>query len=176
MDRYGAKVLLEVSFLASTVTYFLSATANSILMLYASRVPAVLQHAVLAARVLVSLATPEGSRAIMLGYVGMAYDVGAVFGPALGGRVSGWAGPKAASWLAAVASALTLVWTLCWLLGASKSTPRLTVALLNIEPFASELCGRNTLTSQSNLFPKRIGLSGSIFFKAAVLYPLNVHP
>jgi predicted MFS family arabinose efflux permease len=50
----------------------------------------------------------------MLGYVGMAYDVGAVAGPALGGHVSAWAGPEAASWIATVGSALTSLWMLFW--------------------------------------------------------------
>ena len=77
-------------------------------MLYVSRIPTLLQHAVLAARVMMSVLSAESQRAAMLGYVGLAYGVGVVVGPALGGQASRLS-VFAPSWLAAAGSVLSFV-------------------------------------------------------------------
>jgi predicted MFS family arabinose efflux permease len=111
-------VLLLVSFTASAACYSLTASATSMTHLYASRVPTLLQHTVLGARVIVSIASSESNRAAMLGYVGLAYGVGAVVGPSLGGHVSQLTGPKDASWLAAAGSVVSMVSIFLFLPGA----------------------------------------------------------
>lgn len=78
MDKYGAKSVLVVSFAASAAVYGMTAAATSMTLLYASSFPAVLQHAMLAARVWVTNACAPEQRAAWLGYIGMAYSVGTV--------------------------------------------------------------------------------------------------
>lgn len=78
MDAYGAKIVLVVSFAASAAVYGLTAVATSMPLLYASSFPAVLQHAMLAARVWISNSCAAEQRAACLGYIGLAYSVGTV--------------------------------------------------------------------------------------------------
>jgi MFS family permease len=73
----------------------------------------VLQHAVLAARTIVTARSGEANRARLLGYVGVAYGVGFAVGPALGGLLSKHS-LQLGSWLATGGSlvSLALVWAL----------------------------------------------------------------
>ncbi|KAG2449794.1 hypothetical protein HYH02_005317 [Chlamydomonas schloesseri] len=114
MDRYGGRWLLAVSFGASLACYGITATANSMWGLYLSRVPTVLQHAVLAARAIVTQLSSDGDRARVLGYVAVSYSVGFTVGPAIGGWLSAWS-LQLAAWSATVGSALSLVMILALL-------------------------------------------------------------
>ena len=82
-------------------------------LLRACRVPTLFQHAILAARTIVTDLTDGAERARYLGYVGMSYGVGFALGPWLGG----WVGersvraPAVAATLGSAAS-LLLTWAL----------------------------------------------------------------
>ncbi|KAG2437841.1 hypothetical protein HXX76_005459 [Chlamydomonas incerta] len=114
MDRYGGRWLLAVSFGASLACYGLTATASSIGGLYLSRVPTVLQHAVLAARAIVTQLSSDGDRARVLGYVAVSYSVGFTVGPAIGGWLSAWS-LQLAAWTATIGSAVSLIMILALL-------------------------------------------------------------
>lgn len=121
MDRYGAEIVLLVSFIASAASYGLTASAQSMPLLYASSVPTLFQHAVLAIRVWVSNASSLEHRAAMLGYIGLAYSVGQVAGPFIGGQVGHIAGPRGPAFLAMWGSVLSAVTVATFLKGASSS-------------------------------------------------------
>lgn len=121
MDMYGAKVVLLASFIASAATYALTAAAYTMPLLYASSVPTLFQHAVLAVRVWVSSASSLEHRASMLGYIGLAYSVGQVTGPIVGGQVGDIAGPRAPAFLAMWGSMLSAVTVAAFLRGVSPS-------------------------------------------------------
>jgi OCT family organic cation transporter-like MFS transporter 18 len=57
-------------------------------MLYLSRLPTAFQHAALAARVSIAAKTRGATQAALLGYVGLAYTVGAIAGPVIGGALA----------------------------------------------------------------------------------------
>ncbi len=63
MDRYGGRLLLVLSFASSAACYGLTASASSLPHLYLSRLPTVLQHAVLAARAIVTQLSDDRVRA-----------------------------------------------------------------------------------------------------------------
>ena len=84
-DSFGAKALLALSLSSSALSYALSASATSIWFLYVARVPTILQHAMLASRIIVSEDAREKDRASALGYCMVAYGCGFAVGPALGG-------------------------------------------------------------------------------------------
>lgn len=111
MDRYGGRALMVVSFAASIVCYGLTATATNVWMLYISRLPTVLQHAILAARTIVTEMSSDEERARMLGYVGVAYGLGFTIGPAAGGLMSS-VSLRFAAWAATIGSALSLAMVL----------------------------------------------------------------
>ncbi|KAK3283158.1 hypothetical protein CYMTET_9134 [Cymbomonas tetramitiformis] len=107
-DVYSGELLLFVSFLASALCYTFTASASGMWMLYLSRIPTLLQHAVLAARIIVTGRTNEMERAKTLGYIGLAYGIGFAFGPAIGG----WLGSHwlfLTAWVAVGGSLLSLV-------------------------------------------------------------------
>ncbi|KAG2497368.1 hypothetical protein HYH03_004526 [Edaphochlamys debaryana] len=108
MDRYGGRWLLAVSFAASTLVYLMTASATSLWMLYASRLPTVMQHSVLAARAIVTQLSSDEDRARVLGYVAVSYSVGFTVGPAIGGRLSA-VSLQFSAWVATAGSALSLI-------------------------------------------------------------------
>jgi MFS family permease len=57
-------------------------------MLYFSRLPTAFQHAALAARVSIAAKTRGATQATLLGYIGLAYTVGAIAGPVIGGALA----------------------------------------------------------------------------------------
>eukprot|EP01023_Acetabularia_acetabulum_P010486 TRINITY_DN14767_c1_g1_i4.p1 TRINITY_DN14767_c1_g1~~TRINITY_DN14767_c1_g1_i4.p1 ORF type:complete len:400 (+),score=27.26 TRINITY_DN14767_c1_g1_i4:171-1370(+) len=87
MDEYGAQVVFLLSFVSSAVSYGVTASSYNMQMLYLSRIPTLFQHAMLAARVLITkLSTPQ-ERAMVLGKTGAAYGLGFAVGPMLGGWI-----------------------------------------------------------------------------------------
>lgn len=85
IDRFGVKGVLLLSFAASVLSYAALLNATSVYWLYAAQLPTVAQQAVLAVRAYVTIVGSDADRATHLGYVGAAYGVGFVIGPALGG-------------------------------------------------------------------------------------------
>ena len=89
MDVNGPKWGFMVSYLSGAAAYGMQAFATSMPLLYLSRLPMAAQHAALAARIAVSAkATSTGAQAALLGYISLAYSVGAVVGPVLGGALA----------------------------------------------------------------------------------------
>ena len=103
LDAHGARLVLLASFASSAACYALTGAATSMPLLYASRLPTLLQHAVLATRAAVAEASSEADRARLIGYVGLAYGVGMAAGPALGGALSG-VSLRLPAWVAAAGS------------------------------------------------------------------------
>ena len=112
VDRYGARNVFLLAFLASAASYAITACATSLPLLFLAQVPTVFQHAVLAARAYVTSMLPAGpARADALGRVAFAYGVGMLVGPVLGGLLAQAALAYAAA-AATVGSLLSiaLVW------------------------------------------------------------------
>ena len=109
MDAFGPRLMLLASYASSAVCYAMTGSAQGMLLLYASRVPTLLQHAIMATRTVVTDSTSEADRARALGYVGVAYGIGMSVGPALGGVLSGGGDLRLASWVAAAVSLASLL-------------------------------------------------------------------
>ncbi|WIA17363.1 hypothetical protein OEZ85_014225 [Tetradesmus obliquus] len=107
VDAYGGKLLLIISFASSAACYTMTATASSIWMLFVSRLATLMQHAVLAARTIVTAQSPADERAALLGYIGASYGCGFALGPAAGGLLSSIS-LQATAWAAAAGSVLAL--------------------------------------------------------------------
>ena len=109
MDAFGPRLLLLASYGSSALCYAMTGSAQGMLLLYASKVPTLFQHAIMATRVVITDTTSEADRARALGYVGVAYGVGMSVGPALGGVLSGGGDLRLASWVAAAVSVASLL-------------------------------------------------------------------
>jgi MFS family permease len=79
-----------------------------------SRLATLMQHAVLAARTIVTAQSPEYERAALLGYIGASYGLGFALGPAAGGLLSS-VSLQATAWAAAAGSLLALGIVAVWL-------------------------------------------------------------
>jgi len=87
-DKFGTKYALVVSFSASSLNYFMLGSASTLEMLFLSRVPSLLQHALLASHSYISDITPEHERSAKMGRISLSFGVGMVIGPAIGGVIS----------------------------------------------------------------------------------------
>lgn len=109
MDSFGPRLMLLASYGSSALCYAMTGSSQGMLLLYASRVPTLFQHAIMATRTVITDTTSEADRARALGYVGVAYGVGMSIGPALGGVLSGGGDLRLASWVAAALSVASLL-------------------------------------------------------------------
>jgi MFS family permease len=107
LDAYGARVVLLASFMSSATCYALTGAARGMPALYVSRLPTLLQHAVMATRAAVAEASSEADRARLLGYIGVAYGIGMALGPALGGVLSS-VDLRLTAWVAAAGSLVSV--------------------------------------------------------------------
>ena len=101
LDFVGLRGMFALNFLACAACYALLASATSIELLYAAKLPAMFQTGFLCAQAAAAKLTAAGpERATALGRLTSAYTVGGVVGPALGGYL----GVQAAARLAVVGS------------------------------------------------------------------------
>jgi len=109
-DRVGRRPVLLFSLFGSFLSYLLFAFAGSFAGLLASRVLAGIMGANIGtAQAVIADVTPQGDRARGMGLVGMAFGLGFVFGPAIGGfavKVS----PALPGLVAAGLSLLAFLW------------------------------------------------------------------
>ena len=88
-DRVGRRPVLIVGLLGSAVSYALFASADSLLILFASRVVGGLGGSTVpVAQAYIADVTPPSKRAGSMGLIGAAFGLGFVIGPALGGILS----------------------------------------------------------------------------------------
>jgi len=101
-DRVGRRPVLLVSLLGSAAGYLLFGFAGSLIMLFASRIVDGISGANIstAQAVIADITAPE-DRAKGMGMIGMAFGLGFILGPALGGLLVG-----IAYWLPGVAAAV----------------------------------------------------------------------
>jgi OCT family organic cation transporter-like MFS transporter 18 len=121
LDRYGCRRVLALSFAASAASYALVASATSVQALYLAKLPTVFQHAVLAARAFVSYSTSDELRSVYIGYVGVAYGVGMLVGPTLGGQLARFSLQHAAA-VATAGSLLSLGLVLAFVPEVTKTS------------------------------------------------------
>jgi len=101
-DTFGSKLILTISNLSSSLSYFLTASASTMSTLNLSRLPTLFQHGMLGTRGMVALLVPSGKRAVFLGYIMLAYGCGMAVGPALGGVLASSWDVRASAWIASL--------------------------------------------------------------------------
>jgi len=106
-DRYGRKPMLVVSIAGTAISFAMLGLANSLWMLFASRLlDGLLGGDISLAQAYITDVTQNEERAKGLGLVGAAFGIGFIFGPVLGGVLS--AGDNYAR-PALIAAALALI-------------------------------------------------------------------
>lgn len=90
-DRFGRRPILIVGLVGSALSYVVFAYANSLTLLFASRILAGFGGATIpVAEAYIADVTPPEKRAGNIGLIGAAFGMGFIVGPALGGISSGW--------------------------------------------------------------------------------------
>lgn len=90
IDRMGARKVLLLSLISSSLSYAIIAKASTLTLLFIAQAPTLFQHAVLAARAYMTTVVPAGAaRATVLGRINICYGIGMVAGPTLGGLLAG---------------------------------------------------------------------------------------
>lgn len=88
-DRIGRRPVILVSLVGSTVSYLLFAMADSIELLFVSRILAgVAGASIPVAQAYIADVTSESERARGMGLIGAAFGLGFVFGPVIGGLLA----------------------------------------------------------------------------------------
>jgi DHA1 family tetracycline resistance protein-like MFS transporter len=109
-DRFGRRPILLISLLGMGLDYIFCALSPNIVWLFVGRVIAGVAGASIttASAYIADISDPE-KRAQNFGMVGVAFGVGFIVGPVLGGVFSQW-GVRAPFWIAAVLSLLNLAY------------------------------------------------------------------
>ena len=114
-DVYGRRPVLLVSIFGTALGFLLMGFANSLLMLFASRILDGLTGGnISVAQAYIADITDEKSRAKSLGIIGAAFGLGIILGPALGGILSIW-GYAVPAFVAAGMAGLNLLAVYLWL-------------------------------------------------------------
>ena len=88
IDNIGYKQGFILNFLASALSYFILSESRTLLLLYLSKLPTILQAGFLCAQVAVTRSEFDGaSRVTLLGRLTTAYTIGSVVGPYIGGLI-----------------------------------------------------------------------------------------
>ena len=113
-DRWGRRPVLIFSLLGTVVSFVMLALAHSLAMLFAARIIDGLSGGnITTARAYIGDVTDESNRARAFGFLGAAFGLGFIIGPALGGlfaKISYTAPIWAAAAITVVATALAWMW------------------------------------------------------------------
>jgi DHA1 family tetracycline resistance protein-like MFS transporter len=113
-DRWGRRPVLLLSILGTALSFTMLALAHSVVMLFAARIVDGLSGGnISTARAYISDITEPRDRARSLAWLGAAFGIGFIVGPAMGGALStfGFAAPAwTAAGLAGVAAAMSWFW------------------------------------------------------------------
>lgn len=109
-DKVGRRPVLLISLFASALGYLIWGLADSLTMLFVSRIVAGIGNANIAvAQAYIADVTSEENRAKGMGMVGAAFGLGFVLGPAIGGVCAQFFGSQVIGYIASAFSALAFV-------------------------------------------------------------------
>lgn len=105
-DLKGSKSALLLAFAACILSYTILGLAQSVFMLFLSRLPSLCMHAMQGAQMVITDTSDTKTRSEKLGKLGISYGIGMVIGPTLGGQTVKYAGEQAAAYVSALGSML----------------------------------------------------------------------
>ena len=122
-DRIGRRPVLLTSTCCACLSYVIFAIGSNLsdaraalVVIFVSRLFAGICGAnITVAQAYIADITPPEKRSAKMGLIGMAFGLGFIFGPVLGGLSSHYFGAKGPGWTAASLCALNFIWAFVWL-------------------------------------------------------------
>ncbi|XP_058237945.1 solute carrier family 22 member 18 [Hemibagrus wyckioides] len=111
-DIFGARAALSLSCIASVIYYLMLAAADSALLLFLHKLPAVFMHALPGSQMVVTDLSENNKRADALAKLGLCFGIGMITGSSLGGTLSTRFGERFAACVAAGGSVINLLMVL----------------------------------------------------------------
>ncbi|XP_027024456.1 solute carrier family 22 member 18 [Tachysurus fulvidraco] len=108
-DIFGARAALSLSCFASVIYFLLLAAADSVLLLFLHKLPAVFMHTLPGSQMVVTDLSENNKRADALAKLGLCFGIGMITGSSLGGTLSMHLGEKFAAYVASVGSVINLL-------------------------------------------------------------------
>lgn len=113
-DKYGRVPLLIISQIGTVISFVMMGTAGSLTMLFAARIlDGITGGNVIVAQAYITDITPREQRTRALGLIFMAFGLGFIFGPGLGGTLAAFFGETAPFYVGAAVTLVTVL--LSWL-------------------------------------------------------------
>ena len=111
-DKYGRVPILIISQIGTALSFLMIAFAPNVAILFAARIlDGITGGNIIVAQAYITDITPKERRTEALGLIFAAFGLGFIFGPAIGGILSGTVGPTVAFSLASVAAVLVVLLT-----------------------------------------------------------------
>jgi len=112
-DRIGRKPLILLSLAGASISYLMFGLAGSVFMLFASRaLSGICAGSVATAQAYIADVTTPETRTKGMGLIGVAFSLGFMFGPALGGILSHSYGPSMPGFVAAALSGVSFIFAI----------------------------------------------------------------
>jgi multidrug resistance protein len=146
-DRIGRRPVLLTSTCCACLSYVifaigsgLSDARTALAVIFVSRLFAGICGAnITVAQAYIADITPPEKRSAKMGLIGMAFGLGFIFGPVLGGFSSKYIGPTAPGWVAASLCALNFIWAFLWLGESWKPSEHTVIQRPHIEQWLHTL-------------------------------------
>ncbi|WP_083635108.1 TCR/Tet family MFS transporter [Maricaulis sp. W15] len=165
-DRFGRKPVLLAALAGFTIDYLIMGFAPVFWLLLAGRVLAgIFGASYSTANAFIADITPPEQRAGRFGMIGAAFGIGFIVGPAIGGFLGEWFGPRAPFFAAAALAGLNLVYGLLVLPETLKPENRRGFDWRRANPFGS--------IYQMRHYPVALVLMGAVFL---MLFGHAVYP
>nr|CAB3266144.1 solute carrier family 22 member 18 [Phallusia mammillata] len=103
-DLFGSRTALAIAFISAFCSYLLLGLANTVFVIFLSRLPSAFMHAMQGAQMIITDLTEPKQRSDSLGKLGLSYGVGMVLGPMVGGLTTKYANEQIAAFIAAFGS------------------------------------------------------------------------
>jgi DHA1 family tetracycline resistance protein-like MFS transporter len=137
-DRFGRKPVLLCALAGFTIDYTIMGFAPEFWLLFIGRLMAgVFGASYATANAYIADITPPEKRAGRFGLIGAAFGLGFIIGPALGGFLGEWFGPRAPFFAAAALAGANLIYGLIVLPETLKPENRRKFDILRANPFGS---------------------------------------
>uniref|UniRef100_H2Z9D2 Major facilitator superfamily (MFS) profile domain-containing protein n=1 Tax=Ciona savignyi TaxID=51511 RepID=H2Z9D2_CIOSA len=119
-DLFGCRYALALAFSSAFLSYFLLGVANTVFIIFVSRLPSVFMHAMQGAQMIITDLTEPLERPDKLGKLGLSYAIGMVLGPVIGGWCTTYASEQVAAFVAASGSLLSIAVVLLFIPSNTK--------------------------------------------------------